>query len=324
MSQPSTADRQLMRVLLATLLALLASGVAARDGETLESPLVEDVERGDRLELRNYSGLVTVRVWDEARVRIRAEGRDGDKLALRRRGGALSVVPEAWAKGARSFEVRPPEVGVVKVVGQPPWPVDFQVAIPSWLPVLIEGPMLGVVVVGSEAPIEVTVMTGDIEVSGGRERVKLTTLSGSIKLEDAEGRITLAGSNGRMTARRCRGDLRIETTTGRVVLEALAPDTVEVTTVGGSITYRGALDGSARWDLSTHGGDIDLDIEGEPSARFRLRALRGQIKSGLAGFDPTDPRRQELSAGDASAEVHATTFSGTIRVDAAATNGLSD
>ena len=53
--------------LLATSLAVPASA------QVSDSEIVRDVERGARLELRNYAGSITVTTWDADRIRIEAD-----------------------------------------------------------------------------------------------------------------------------------------------------------------------------------------------------------------------------------------------------------
>ena len=305
-------------LLVALLLQCSAASVHASPGADDEpwydSTLLEMVSGGDRLDLRNYSGKVHVRVGEPDRIRVRARHATRDRVELRRRRGVLTVIPVTWAKGSTSFEVRPPDVGVVRVVGRAPGAVDIEVTVPRWLPLSIEGPMVDVVVDGTEAPIEVTVMTGGIRVRGGRVRVALTTMSGSIALYNAHGRITVAGGVGRMTLHECRGDVRVETTSGDVQLEAVTADHVEITTLGGDVTDRGAITGGSRWNVSTHSGDVTLELGGEPDARFRVRALRGEIVTDLVE-SIEDSRHLDLVVGGGSADVRLTTFSGTIRIE---------
>ena len=279
--------------------------------------LVQKVARGDRLDVRNYSGSVTVTTWDRGEVRV-TSSLPGGELLLQRQGSRLLVVPASWAANAPAFAIRLPDMVRVQVTGRPPAAATIEVSAPTWMPVTVEGPHIDVKVTGARAGVDVTVLRGDVTLRSVQGPTAVLAMAGEVLVEDSAGSLTLEGSSRSITVRRCGGVLRAETAEGSMTLEAPTFDRAEVTTLGGAISLRGAPPAGATWELSTHGGDITLDFPEQPDALFSARALRGRVVTNIP-LPPGGPDdRLDALAGTGSATVRAVTYSGTIRIVSAA------
>ena len=137
---------------------------------------------------------------------------------------------------------------------------------------------------------------------------------GVAQLEQADGRLTLEGTRKRITVRNCRGDLRVETTSGEIVLEDLATERIEATSVDGDISLRGAIPDGSRNELFTHSGDLRLALTGSPDARFHVRAFRGRFETDLDPGESKDPHRAEFTTGTGSARIELQSFTGDVVV----------
>lgn len=290
-----------------------AAGSAAAASPRTE--LERSVGPGDRLEVRNYSGRVVVTAGRADRVRVQAEHAEDESIVAERYGVTLRVVPRSWERDSGEFAVRLPDTIRLRDVDYPPPPVTLRLEVPDWLPVTVEMPYGDVTVTGSKAAVGVTVLTGDVEVSGAGSPVTVVALSGTIRVEGADGRLTVEGIRGPITVRDCGGDLRLDTTSGDVTLERLRTVNAEVRSLSGAIVYRGPLDPRATYELTSHSGDLTLELPaGEPDAQFSVRALEGTIDADLPAAPSDDPHRLEVTTGTGSARVRLWTFTGTVSI----------
>ena len=308
----------LRRRLAAAALAVIGLGAAAparaADPPAPSTDLSRPVERGDRLEVRNFRGRVEISAWAEDRVQVEAEHPRGETLRVDERGTTLHVVPRSWERDAGAFDVRPPERVQVRIVDRPPPPVDLRLRVPAWMPVTVEMPYGDVSVTGTEAAVRVMVAAGDVTVSGAGSPVSVVSMAGEVLLERAGGRLTLEGGRGAVTVRDCAGDLRVETASGHVTLERLRTTNTEVESLAGGITYRGPLVPRGSYDLSTHSGDVTLELTGEPDARISARSVEGTIDAPRLPNTPDDLHRLEATLGTGDARVRLWTFTGRITI----------
>lgn len=314
-----TPRRATLLRLAAAALALVCLGAAApaRAAEPAapDTDLSRPVEPGDRLELRNYRGRVEISAWSEDRVHVEAQHPRGETLRVETRGSTLHVVPASWERDAGAFDVRPPERVRVRVVDRPPPRVDLRLRVPAWMPVTVEMPYGDVSVTGTEAAVRVMVAAGDVTVSGAGSPVSVVSMAGNMVLERARGRLTLEGGGGAVTVRDCAGDLRVETASGHVTLEGLRTTNTEVESLAGGITYRGALAPRGSYDLSTHSGDVTLELTGgEPDARISARSVEGTIDARRLPAPLDDPHRLETTLGTGDARVRLWTFTGRVTI----------
>lgn len=316
----TTAHRSLLRRRLPAVVVALACQGGAGPARAAEPPrfdteLERPVERGDRLEVRNYRGRVEISAWSEDRVRVEAEHPRSESLRVEKRGATLRVVPSSWERDAGAFDVRPPERVQVRIVGRPPPRVDLRLRVPAWMPVTVEMPYGDVSIAGTEAAVRVMVMAGDVTVSGAGSPVSVVSMQGETVLERAAGRLTVEGARGDVTVRDCAGDLRVETASGDVTLEDLRTDNTEVESLAGAITYRGALVPRGNYELTTHSGDVTLELTGDPpNARISARSVEGRIDAPLLPEPRADPQRLEATLGAGDARVRLWSFTGRLTI----------
>ena len=279
-----------------------------------DTDIVRPIAQGDRLELSNFAGSVRISTWQEDRVRIQADHPAKEEILVEQRGNVTRVVPRTWSEGAETFRMELPDVGVARVKGKTPSSVAFDVRVPPWLPIVIEGPYTDVTIEGVQSAVDITVFSGDIQIRGARNRVSVRSFAGNVILEQAEGRLTVAGTRDSITVRNCSGDLQVETTSGQILLEELSTTNTEATSVAGSISYAGRLTDQGNYDFSTHSGDIRLQLPGDPNARFAIRAFRGKFETNLRVEASEEGGKLDFFTGSGSARVKLHSFAGTIEV----------
>jgi DUF4097 and DUF4098 domain-containing protein YvlB len=116
--------------------------------------------------------------------------------------------------------------------------------------------------------------------------ITLGDLTGSVNMKTAGGDIDLRNINGNANLKTAGGDVKIESINGNVSaktaggnINITASDgSIKAKTAGGDITikYNGEIQGM---DLSTSGGNVNLYIPENSSAKVELTATSGEINS---------------------------------------------
>ncbi len=251
---------------------------------------------GARLELENFAGDVEVASWARGAVRIQAEHSSRTQIEIERDGALVSVKPISW-HGA-------------------PTGVDFQLTVPAGIELRISGVNGDVTIAGTKAGIEVETVRGDIHVTGGARHVALQSVEGEVELEGAHGRAELSSVNAGVTVKGHDGELSVESVNGDVRLEDVHSNSVEATTVNGEILYDGELGAEGHYSFSTHNGDIEVGVAGEPDVSISVATYNGGFESSFP-IKLTQTRRGKrfhFSLGAGRAELELESFQGDIRL----------
>lgn len=238
------------------LTALLLAALSA-------APLLPDtiipVERGWHLDVDNPRGEVVVRGWDRAAVRVRADLSRGQTLDVVRSGSSVRVRPRDERGGSRS--------------------VQFEIDVPRWMAVRVEGNQVDVSVRGTEGEIAVQTVGGDIAVEGGTGLLNLRSIQGEIVVRSARGRVEVASVNEDITLSDISGDIHAQTTNGDVIMTRIRAATARATTVNGDIVYEGTIRDGGRYILSTHNGDVVMTLPETVSATVSVSTYHGEFES---------------------------------------------
>lgn len=100
--------------------------------------------------------------------------------------------------------------------------------------------------------------------------VNVTTSSGAIELDGVSGAVDVRTSNGRITGRGLSGrHIGAETSNGDIDLTPATAQNVRAKTSNGSVTVK-VPKGPYRISAETSSGSKDIDVAGDPAARYRL------------------------------------------------------
>src|SRR4029079_6783624 len=178
-------------------LALLTAALPQGGTDTTIS-----VSQGTRLRIENQGGDITVHGWDKNQVRIQASHNRRTHVTAPLSRAVLSL--EAGAdRGPANM-------------------VDYEISVPSWMPLKLGGMYATVSIDGSRAPIEVQTLEGDITVQGGSETVKLSSVQGRISVSGVRGRLELNSVSEDLEASDIQGDIVAETVSGDLVLRNIS------------------------------------------------------------------------------------------------------
>ena len=238
-------------MLLAAILTILA---AAANAATLDQAFDRtfDVRPGALFSLTNTNGPITVRAWDQPRIRVHAvkhvESRDDDSARD--------------AMKALTFALSQPNGGL-RIDTKYPKHND---GILEW----IAGTNVSLSVT-----YEVTVPRNmNLEIENTNGRIEASDVSGSHKIETTNGRIVLA---------RCAGAVEAETTNGSIeseLMTATAGRGMRLETTNGSIHARLPRTFAARVDAANTNGSIESELPVTTSGLQSKHALHGTINGG--------------------------------------------
>lgn len=235
-------------------IAILTIAAAAANASTLDETFDRtfDVRPGAVFALTNTNGHITVRGWDQPRIRVHAvkhvESRDGDAARSAMKALTLAL---SQPNGGLRIETKYPKNSN---------------GIFEW----IAGTSVNISVT-----YEVTVpRTMDLRIEDTNGSVETTDVRGSHRIETTNGHITLT---------RCAGDLDAETTNGSIEAELTTVNpgrVMRLETTNGHINARLPRTFGARIDAENTNGSIDTDLPVTTTGSYGKHALRGTINGG--------------------------------------------
>ena len=268
--------------------ALFALMLAVNTDQTIE------VKKGARLEVHNFAGDVTVKVWNRDAVHIEAEHSDRETV-----------------------DIRPSDVAVI-VRGRsrngPQRSIDYTFTVPTWMPVNIDATNADVTVEGAGGDVTVETTRGDIQIRGGSGFVSVKSVQGAITIEGSKGRIDAQTVNDSVRVVDSTGDVTVGTTNGGIVLERVDTSNLDAYTVNGGIAFDGPIRDKGSYRLTTHNGAVSVAVPERANATLRVRTYGGTFRSSFPlKLDEQDRRnRFTLTLGDGSARIELESFNGSI------------
>jgi hypothetical protein len=241
-----------MRTLLVIATLLFATAAAAAElTETIDRTF--DVRPGANVVLSNVNGRITVTSWDQPRVRVVATKEvDGDRGELKKALQDLRV------------ELQPRDGGLV-ITTHYPKEMTGMSKILDWLS-------------GDDVDAQVRY---DLTVPRTMN-VDVTNTNGTIELTDVTGQLELDTTNGRIEVTRCAGSLDVSTTNGSIKAELVRiakGQPLRFETTNGRIDVSVPANAAADLDASTTNGSIRSDLP-VAATRTSSNSLRGTINGG--------------------------------------------
>lgn len=257
------------------------------------------VQRGARLTINNFAGEVIVHTWDKDSVHVVARHQPRTRVSIRPQSGGVSI-------GASGY------MGA-------PGSVDYDITMPAWMPIRVEGTYNFVTVEGAQAEVYANTVRGDVIIKGGTGTVTAKSVEGEVQVEGARGKVSVSSVNERIKVTDTTGDIMAETVNGGITMTGIDSKSVDATTVNGTIVFEGKLADGGHYTFGTHNGDVAMGIPENSNATFTIRTYQGSLSSdfSLEGYNPKDAqrgRRIMATLGNGSADVNLETFGGAIRL----------
>ncbi len=254
------------------------------------------VAKGTKLDINNFAGDVSIKMWDRDAVRVQVNNSDRETVDIKQAEQTLTI---------RGRSLR----------GGRPRSLDYTLSVPSWMAITVGGTYADVTMEGVGGDVSVETTHGDINVRGGSGFVSLKSVQGEITLEKAKGRIEVRAINEGIRLADINGDLSAESTNGSIILDRIDSGNVDLYTVNGNISYDGPIKDKGLYRLTTHNGLIAMPIPEKVNAMLTVRTYNGGFRSTFPLGNDTAERRNKrftLTLGNGSAHVELESFGGTI------------
>jgi hypothetical protein len=292
-----------LRLLLA--LALVGSpavaGAQQRERRPPDTDQTVSVSRGARLTIDCFAGEVVIR--SEARDTLRVTARHSSRNKVEIRNTASGVTVQSHGSMG-------------------PASVDYEITVPSWMPVKVAGTYIFVSIEGTASEVSAETVRGDIVIKGGTGFVSAKSIEGEVIVEGSRGKVSASSVNEGIRITGASGDIAAETTNGDISLAGIESQSVEVATVNGDIVYEGTVAPAGRYRFTTHNGDVTLGVPEATSATFTVRTYNGEFETNLGLKRSGEVRRGRPATyvmGAGAAEVEIESFGGSIQVRRAGT-----
>ncbi|HJR15721.1 MAG TPA: DUF4097 family beta strand repeat-containing protein [Gemmatimonadales bacterium] len=276
------------------MLLTLAVGLVLAAAQQIDTTLT--AQRGQRLQVNAYGGVVTVRAWNQNAVRVESAQAGQQRLEIFASATSVSVRTHGRQHGSPELELR--------------------ISVPVWMPLNLSGVNTDTRVEGVRAPISVETVEGEVNVAGGDGLISLRSVQGSVALRGAKGRISVNSVNEDVQVTNSSGEITAETVNGEILLDGVNAASVDASTVNGDITYAGPIVNGGRYSLSTHNGDIVLTVPEGTNANVGVSTFNGEFESEFAV--PLSGTRKgkgfNFILGNGSAQVTLESFQGTIQL----------
>jgi len=280
-----------MFALLATVTALAFTAPADTIAPLESTDTTVAVTRGARLDVNNFGGDITIKVWDKNAVRITADNSDRERVEVDAGSGVVSVRTSSRSGAPRL--------------------VSFEITVPAWMALTLEGTYTDITVTGTSGDISATTVQGDVDVTGGSGHLSLNSTSGTVKVSKAHGRIEAVTVNDGITILDCAGDISAETTNGDIELHGIDAASVQATTVNGDVTYDGTIKDGGHYNFSTNNGDVSVSMPVGANATVNASTFNGDFDACFP-VQMTSPHkhRYTFTVGTGSARIEMESFGG--------------
>ncbi len=251
------------------------------------------VERGERVLLQNLSGRVSVEAWDRDEVYVAADAREGSGVRVRRADDQVRISPNQREGHGRG---------------------RYRVSVPAWVGLEIRGSELDVEVRGVNGGVAVRTAEGDVVVSDVRGPVSARSVEGEVRVSDVTGAVTARSGDDDVVVARVRGPVEARTVDGDVILDDVNGGRVDGGTVDGDVRFSGLLEADGEYTLSTHDGDLLVELDAGVDATVVVSMFDGDFESDfpvtMERFEAGKELRFTLGSG--GPRVHLEAFDGSV------------
>ena len=283
------------------ILGLVQNVVAAADRVIDET---RKVDKDAIITVETIAGSVTVTGWNRGEVKITGTlGDEAEELRISGDSKQLAIKVQY-----------PDRTGGIKHGSK------LEIQVPTGSRLEISSVSADVSVDRTEGALEVKTVSGATSLRGKPASVRVETVSGMIDIDAATDRASVSCISGSITVAGVRRELTCNAVSGSIEIDAGKDLTsLKCEVLSGSIAVAGQLARKAEWDLSTHSGDVTVDLSGKVDARFRLKTFSGTIAEAFGHkaerTSKYAPGKQLIvTEGGGEALVKVDAFSGNIRV----------
>ncbi|MGH8105688.1 MAG: DUF4097 family beta strand repeat-containing protein, partial [Arenimonas sp.] len=267
--------KTLKPVLFTIALAAVASPLAVFAATPINQTRAMNADGEVRVE--NVSGLIKVRVWNEAKVQITGSlGEGAEKLVVEGDARSLTIrvkYPNRkgslfnWGGGTHIKE-----------------PTRLELMVPIKVALALEAVSADIDVQGSAAPrMTINSVSGDSTI--------LASSPGKLSVESVSGNVVLKLTSPQVTVNTVSGDVKmlghlngrldVETVSGNVNLDTPVLNQLHFNSVSGDGSFKTSLGKDGRIEMDSVSGTLLLALPKASSAQFQVESFSGDISSAV-------------------------------------------
>lgn len=233
-------------IAVAVALVVAPSVVVAQSAVAVPAAGVIDINVG--------RGQVEVRGWDRAELSLEGN-REGHEVI--RTGSGAQVRRSRGRSGDGALRIMVPRASRV----------------------LLHGSSNDIDVRDIEGDVEVRINNGDVTMEAIAGRIRISSITGDVELTGAARGAHVVTTSGDITMRDVRGDVHVTTTGGDIALVGAQAGTLTLETMNGDVQFSGSLEEVGRSSISTHSGDVLLQLRADARAMIETRSFSGRVNS---------------------------------------------
>jgi hypothetical protein len=270
------------------------------------------------LELRNVQGDIVVEAGSGPNVSVDVERRSRGRSDADARLGLERVVVRVDHTGDRAIvRTEHPERR-----GRPPYSVSvtYRVTAPAGTQLTVRSMSGSLSITGIRGLLGAETVSGNVQIRNAGRLAGVRTVSGRIDLAGVEtdGGVDAETVSGAVNAERVKAPrISIETVSGAITTREVSAGLVALKTMTGEIAYSGALARTGRYEFQSHSGSIRVLVPAGAGFTVEARTFSGRLEADpalrLSGAASSE-RQLRGTAGDGTAYVSATTFSGNVTI----------
>jgi len=259
------------------------------------------VRQGQRLEVNNFTGSITVTTWNEDKIRVQSSS-TSDPFEVE--AGSISI--DVTTRGGRYGG---------------PGDAELTLQVPAWMDLELSGNEVDIVTRGTRGEVQASTVQGKVTIDGGEGTIEASSVEGDISIANVKGRVQANTVEGQVTVRDASGEaLEVESVDGDIEMSGITSVNVSANTVDGQVAWAGSLAPTGTYRFSSHDGDLQLRIVGEPDATISVDTYDGSLDSDWP-LTIRERRRNRMTftLGNGRARVELSSFDGTISLKRATT-----
>ncbi len=261
--------------------------------------------------LKNVSGDIFVKSWNKEEVKIYA-------LKISR----ASTIARAKENAEKvKIDVNKEDKTLIIETKYPKTPfksinvsVNYNLMIPSEARIKVKSVSGDVEVENIGGEVDLRTVSGDITVDGAKNGIDCEAVSGDLEIKNVVGDIDIRTISGDIELINVKGSIDADCVSGEIEIENSEVKSLKAKTISGSITYKGKIHPEGEYEISTHSGNVKLEIPSDSAFDLEAKTFSGKIKSDFEVAVSGEISRKKItgSVNGGGADIDLSSFSGNI------------
>lgn len=200
---------------------------------------------------------------------------------------------------------------------QNPGPSHLEVQVPAKARVWVKSSTADIEVSGVTGSVDLNSVSGRIRVQGNPAEIQVESMDGPVEISVTARWVRAKTASAPITLRGDVSDVAVTSVSGGIAIQGGRFEKGRFESVTGDVRFQGELDRGGSFQFENHSGAIELRLGATASAEFDVTTFAGDIENGLSRVAPhPGPGRQgkelTFAVGDGSAQVSIRNFKGRV------------